>query len=298
MTFAERLEGDVVLLDGGMGSALIEHGLETGACPELWNVERPADVRDVHAAYLAAGSEVVQTNTFGGSAAALGAHGLAERMDELNRAAVRIAREAVETSSAVAGPIPRWVAGCLGPSGLFLPPVGDADAAELKEVFAAQAAVLVDAGVDYLSIETMTDLREALRALEGVRSVTDFPVTVCLTFDRKPRGFFTLMGDRMEAVPQVLADAGATAIGVNCSLGSEVLLEACPVLLEASPVPVIVKPNAGLPEIVEGRAVYRQTPEDFAEDVAAMAKMGVSAVGGCCGTDARFIAALREELAR
>jgi methionine synthase I (cobalamin-dependent) len=298
VTFAERLLGDTVLLDGGMGSALIARGLQPGACPELWNAERPDEVRDIHTAYFAAGSEVVQTNTFGGSAPALAVHALADRMAELNRAGARLARRAIEAATAVAGPSPRWVAGCLGPTGLYLSPVGDADPAALEDAFAAQAAALAEGGADYLSIETMSDLREALCALRGARRGAALPVTVCLTFERKKHGFFTLMGDRLEEAPRALADAGATAVGANCSVGSETMLEACPILLEASPVPVIVKPNAGLPEIVDGRAVYRQTPEDFAEDVAAMARMGAAAVGGCCGTDASFVAALRRELAR
>jgi len=282
-----------VLLDGGMGSALIARGLTAGGCSELWNVERPDDVLAVHAGYLAAGSVAIQTNTFGGSALALASHGLASEMEALNRAGACIARRAVEKHGAAG----RIVAGNIGPSGRFLPPVGDADPDELTDAFAAQAAALSAAGVDYLAIETMIDIEEALCALRGARRATDLPVTVCLTFEKRPRGFFTVMGNSLQKAARILADAGADAVGANCSIGSDAMLEACPLLSEASPVPVIVKPNAGLPEMKDGRPAYRQSPEDFARDVAAMARLGARAVGGCCGTDELFIAALAKELA-
>lgn len=283
-----------VLLDGAMGSALIARGLTGGGCAELWNVERPDDVLAVHAGYLAAGSVAIQTNTFGGSAGALASHGLASEMEALNIAGARLARRAVEQHGAQG----RLVAGCMGPAGRCLPPVGDADPGELTDAFAAQAVALVAGGVDYLAIETMIDIEEALCALRGVRSATDLPVTVCLTFEKRPRGFFTMMGNPLQEALGILAAAGADAVGANCSIGSEAMLEACPVITAASPVPVVVKPNAGLPEIEDGQPVYRQSPEDFARDMAAMARMGVQAVGGCCGTDERFIAALRAELTR
>jgi len=281
-----------VLLDGGMGSALIARGLVGGGCSELWNVERPDTVGAVHAGYLAAGSVAIQTNTFGGSAPALGSHGLASEMEALNRAGACIARRAVEQHGAGG----RIVAGNIGPSGRLLPPVGDADPDELTDAFAAQAAVLSAAGVDYVAIETMIDIEEALCALRGARQATDLPVTVCLTFEKRPRGFFTVMGNPLLRAAQILADAGADAVGANCSIGSAAMLEACSLLGAASPLPVIVKPNAGLPEMRDGRTVYRQSPEDFARDVAAMARLGARAVGGCCGTDERFIAALAEEV--
>ncbi len=282
-----------VLLDGGMVTALIARGFTGGGSPELWNVERPDDVLAVHAGYLEAGSVVIQTNTFGGNGLALLGHGLASEMEALNHAAACIARRAIEQH----GQGGRLVAGNLGPSGSFLPPVGDADPGELTEAFSAQAAALAAGGVDYLAIETMTDVEEALCALHGARRATDLPVTVCLTFEKGPRGFFTMMGNPLEDTARTLADAGADAVGANCSIGSETLLEACPLLVAASPVPVVVKPNAGLPELEDGQPLYRQAPRDFARDMAAMARLGARAVGGCCGTDEHFIAALASELA-
>ncbi len=233
---AERASGQPLLLDGGMGSALIAQGLVLGRPPELWNVEHPDRVGSVHAGYLAAGSDVVQTNTFGGNPLVLGSHGLADRTEELNQAGVDVARRAADAATKTDG-VPRIVSGNIGPSAMLLPPVGKADPDALTDAFARQAAALASAGADMLSIETMTDLREALCALAGARHATSLPVTVCLTFDRKKRGFFTLMGDRLADAAKRLADAGATAVGANCSVGSGLLLEATPRLVEASPVP-------------------------------------------------------------
>jgi methionine synthase I (cobalamin-dependent) len=207
---------------------------------------------------------------------------------DINASAVGLARDA-------AGP-ERLVAGNLGPSGMLLAPLGDAEPAELEEGFGRQAAALAEAGVDYIGVETMMDLQEALCALRGARAATELPVTVCLTFDRKRRGFFTMMGNRPAECMQALADAGATAGGANCSFGSSEMGDLCPMLVEAAALPIIAKPNAGLPETVAGQSVYRQEPLDFGREMAWMVRAGARAVGGCCGTDPRFIRALRTEL--
>lgn len=285
---AARTPGRPLLLDGAMGSALIARGLAQGQPPERWTLERPDQVEEVHRLHLAAGSAVIQSNTFGANDLALARHGLGGRMVELNAAAVRIARRAAEQAAARDG-VPRWVAGNIGPAAA---PVGEADPDHVTAVFGRQAAALEAAGADSLSIETMYDLREALWALRGALRATDLPVTVCLTIGRTDRGFSTPAGDRMEDAARSLAAAGATAVGLNCSVGSAVLLDATPLLVAACPVPVIIKPNAGLPEVTSRGLLYRQEPEAFARDMAAAASLGAAAVGGCCGTDDRFIAAL------
>lgn len=285
----ERLREGVVLLDGAMGTALMARGLAAGTPPEAWNLERPGDVRAVHAGYVHAGSVVVQTNTFGANPVALERHGLAGRMADVNRRAVDLAREA-------AGP-ERLVAGSMGPTGSLLTPLGDATQAGLTEAFARQAAALAEAGADYLAVETMMDLAEALCALRGARQATGLPVTVCLTFERRRRGFFTLMGNRPADCARALAAAGAVAVGANCSVGSDEMVELCAEFADASELPVVVKPNAGLPELADGRPVYRQAAGDFARDMVAVVEAGARAVGGCCGTDHTFIAALARALA-
>jgi 5-methyltetrahydrofolate--homocysteine methyltransferase len=296
--FVDRIARGGLLLDGGMGSALIDRGLILGQCPELWNLERPDDVLEIHASYLAAGSDIIQTNTFGGNAVALGRHGLAEQMAAINRRAVELARVAIEQTCATLGTNADelYVAGDIGPSGLSLPPVGDADPAVLEDAFAEQAAALEDGGADTISIETMVDLQEALCALRGAQRSTTLPTTVCLTYEKRPRGFFTIMGDRPDEAVRILEGAGATAVGANCSISSDVMFELAPVLTAAAGVPVILKPNAGMPRLEGARAVYDQDPGDFARDVAVMVQRGAAAVGGCCGTDHRFIAALSAAL--
>jgi len=286
-----------VLLDGGMGSALIARGLEAGGCSELWNLERPDVVEAIHAAFLEAGSDVVQTNTFGGNTHALKRHGLADKMEAINTEGVSIARRAVERVTGGRGRT-RLVAGNIGPSGAMLPPVGTAEPEALEDAFAAQAAVLVAAGADYLAIETMGDLREALCALRGARRATDREVTVCLTFDRKKRGFFTIMGDRPVDSMKRLADEGATFTGANCSIGSEAMVELWSALAKATPGTTIAKPNAGLPEMTAEGPVYRQTPAEFGRDLGEIANRGARIVGGCCGTDPRFIAELARAIGR
>jgi 5-methyltetrahydrofolate--homocysteine methyltransferase len=284
--------GETVLLDGATGTQLIARGLVMGQSPERWNLDRPDDVRAVHAGYAAAGSDVIHANTFGANPFRWGMHGADAELEPVCSAGVRLAREA-------AGP-GRLVAGDLGPTGQMLKPVGPADPAELEAGFARQAAALAAAGVDFLAIETMVDLEEALCAVRGCQAVAPgLPVTACMTFDRKKRGFFTLMGQEPARCAAALAGAGAIAVGANCSVGSAAMVELVALLAEgAGGAAVIAKPNAGLPEMVDGRAVYRQTPEDFARDVTEMVRRGARLVGGCCGTDERFIAAIAAALGR
>jgi len=234
----------------------------------------------------------VQSNSFGANGVALARHGAEGQLVELNLAAARIAREATQ----IVGH--GLVAGNLGPTGLFRPPVGTVTLEELRGAFTDQAKALARGGVDYFSLETFSDLEEARIAIGAVRAVSELPITACLTFDRKKRGFFSLMGDTPARAFATLSAAGACAVGANCSLGSEDMLAGAAEMLEAAPVPLILKPNAGLPAIVDGRAVYRQEAREFADDVGTMARQGARAVGGCCGSDQNFIAALRDELDR
>jgi 5-methyltetrahydrofolate--homocysteine methyltransferase len=284
-----RVNERVVLLDGGMGTALMEQGLPAGKPGELWNVERPESVRAVHARYIDAGCEVVQTNTFGGNLIRLESHGIADRFEEINQAGARLAREAAGED--------RLVAGNLGPSGHMLAPLGDLEPEDLEQAYKAQAEVLASAGVDYISIETLLGLEEALIALRGARAgAPDLLVTVCLVFEKKKRGFFSPMGTTPGEAALHLSEAGADLVGANCSMGSEEMAEMAPEMVSKAGVPVVMKPNAGLPEMEGTRTVYKQPPESFVRDILSMVRSGVKAVGGCCGTDERFMAALREGL--
>ena len=266
----------VLLLDGAMGTLLIDRGLGRGASPEGWNLERPELVRSVHQAYYEAGSDVVQTNTFGGNRHRLEHYGLGGRVREVNRRAAALAREVC--------PAGRFVAGNIGPSGRFLPPVGDFTPARLEEAFAEQAEALAEGGVDLISIETMSDVREAVCALRAARRVSGLPVFACLTFSRIPRGFFTTWGNGVESGVKALEEEGAEVIGANCTLDAPDMAELAPRLRAASGRPVLVKPNAGQPRLEDGRVTYAGRGAGFVADVERMLDAGVAVVGGCCGT--------------
>lgn len=289
---ARLRSGPVLLLDGGLGSSLIERGLPPGTAPDRWNLERREDVAAVHRSFVGAGSEAIHANTFGGNRIRLARAGLSDRLVDVNAAAVGLARD----SGA------RFVLADLGPTGEYLPPVGNGDAAAWAATFREQVRALLETDLDGFHIETVSDLREAVMALRAVRELAlDLPCIVSLTFERKKRGFFTIMGDPLVPTLRALAQEGADAVGANCTLGSADFLILAEEALGAE-VPIVLQPNAGQPETIGGHVRYRQDPEAFAADMAAILALPagprgrVAAVGGCCGCDARFIAALRTRL--
>ncbi len=287
--FADRLaQGPALLLDGGTGTRLMARGLPPGRPPELWNLDRPEEIEAVHREYVEAGSEAIHANTFGANPVRLAAFGLAERCDEINRAGVRLARAAG----------PAFVIGDVGPTGQHLPPVGTGSPEVWRDAYREQGRSLARAGVDAVHIETMSDLREARVALEALRETAgDVPILVSLTFDKKKRGFFTIFGDRPVPSLGSLLEAGAAVVGSNCSLASPEMRELATELLEGLPSrPLSFQPNAGRPEPSAEGLRYRQRPEDFAGDMAALVRAGIAVAGGCCGTDPSFIAALRHRL--
>lgn len=296
MTPAElraRLAAGPLLLDGGLGSLLIAEGLEPGRAPEWWLLERPGRVAAAHAGYVAAGSDVIATATFGASPPKLASAGLAGRCRELNELGARLAREAAQAGAAGGAPV--LVAGDIGPSGLLLPPVGGADEARLEAAFAEQAEALAGAGVDLLLIETMYDRREALAAVRAARR-TSLPTLACLTCEARRRGWFTVMGDALVPSLQELAAAGADAVGFNCSVTSDVMVAMAAAAAPQLGVPLIAQPNAGQPRATPAGVVYDADPAAFARDLAAMADAGARLLGGCCGTTPAFIAAARRAL--
>lgn len=289
----ERLrQGPALLLDGGLGTMLIARGLAPGQPPERWLLERPSDVTAVHRACVEAGSEAVHANTFGANPVRLAAFGLAPRCAELNERAVALARQSQA----------RFVIADVGPTGEYLPPVGKGHTDGWYEAFLCQGRALRDTGVDALHVETMSDVREALTALRALREAAPgLPVLVSLTFERKKRGFFTVMGNALGQALVTLAEAGADAVGANCSITSADMGELAQLALGAlrelgHDVPLVAQPNAGQPRTSAAGLSYDQLPTAFAADMAAVARAGARAVGGCCGTDPRFIAELRARL--
>lgn len=289
-SFMDLVRRRLVLYDGAMGTMLFAQGLLDGESPEPWNWERPEVVRDIYRAYYEAGSDVAQTNTFGGTPIKLSERDLQDRTHEANRLAAEAARAVC--------PEGRFVAGDVGPIGKFLKPMGEFTKEEFQASFEAQVEGLKDGGVDLISIETMYSLDEALCALRASKKVApSLPVVVCMTFDRNPRGFFTLMGETPAHCLKALADNGADVVGSNCSHGSPVFLELTKILRDATDRPLIVQPNRGRPTLEGGTVIYKQTAEEFVADMQAIVAIGADVVGGCCGTDPSFLAALHEALA-
>ncbi|MFP4082324.1 MAG: homocysteine S-methyltransferase family protein [Candidatus Aminicenantes bacterium] len=273
----------VVLLDGGMGTELIRHGFPQGECPESWNVEKPEVVKKIHASYFHAGSDVVLTNSFGGSKIKLGSHGLDKRCYELNLAAAKIANEVK--------PEGKFVAGSMGPTGKFLKPQGKYTEEEFEEAYGEQAKGLIEGKVDFLLIETQYDLKEALCALRGARKqADDVPVFVTITFNHHPRGFFTLMGNSPLECLDTLEKEDVPVVGTNCTLNSEEMVDLIKIMREKTSLPLIAQANAGKPSLSEeGKVAYSQSMEDYVRFIPQMVENGANLVGGCCGTNPDYI---------
>jgi 5-methyltetrahydrofolate--homocysteine methyltransferase len=288
------IQNKIVLMDGGMGSMIIASGMRDGEVPEAWVVSNQEKQIGIHAAYLDAGAEVIQTNTFGASRLKLHSSEAGAGLDpvDVNRKAAGLARKAVEAH----GSGGRYVAGDVGPTGLFFPPVGQLDEETAVACFEEQIKTLADAGVDLILIETMYDLREAVAAVKAARKVTDLLVAAELTFEKRPRGYFTMMGDTVEKAVQILEGEGADMLGANCTLTSDDMLGIVGEFRERTSLPLVFQPNAGQPAIERGRAIYRQKPEDFAQDIELIVRAGANAVGGCCGTTPSFIKAVHDRL--
>lgn len=283
--------GGVILADGAMGTMLFEVGLAFGDPPELWNVEHPERVRAVHRGYLDAGAAILLTNTFGGNRFRLAMHRLEARTAELNAAAVRAAREAMQAAGGEA-----LLAGDIGPSGSILAPMGDLAFEEAVEGFAEQARALAEAGVDLFWIETMSDLEEVRAALQGVRQAApQAPVIITLTFDTRGH---TMMGVSPEDAVRHLAAWGADAIGGNYGNGPDELLPVIERMHAAAPdVVLVAKSNAGMPELVDMQAVYKASPEMMAGTAVEMRDAGARIVGACCGSTPAHLAAMAAAVA-
>ena len=285
-------EKKTLLLDGATGTELMRRGFGPGGPPEEWNVTRPGEVAAIHRDYYAAGSDIVQTNTFGGSRLKLDAFGASDRTVEFNEAGARLA--VALRDEEFPG---RLVAGDMSATGHFVAPMGDLEPDELRDVFAEQARALVAGGVDLIHIETMFDLAEAAAAVEGIRVVSsDLPVIASLAYKPGPRGYRTMMGVDPETAAVRLLEAGATTVGCNCEITADAMGELVDELREAAGRPVVAQPNAGQPRLEDGETVYDETAEHFAGLVATFPARGAGIVGGCCGTTPDFIAALARHL--
>ena len=286
----ERLQqGETLLADGAIGTMLLQRGLEAGACPESINLTRPQVLEEIARRYLDAGAEIIQTNTFGGSPLKLAMYDLDRQTEEINRRAVRAVRDAVADRA--------YVSGSCGPCGRILQPYGDADPDEVYDGFRRQMSALLDAGVDVICVETMIDLAEATLAVKAAKDISpDKPVMATMTFDATPKGFFTVMGVNVEQAAAGLRAAGADIVGSNCGNGIENMVRIAAEFTRHTDLPLLIQSNAGLPEMKGGELVYGETPEFMADKARELVALGVSIIGGCCGTTPEHIAALRQML--
>lgn len=290
----DRIRQGLFLLDGAMGTQLFARGLDVGKCSDYLNIESPDMVFDVHRAYLRAGSDAVLTNTFGANKFALSRHGLSEMVEKINVAGAKIARKAAGKE--------KYVLGDIGPSGDFLEPLGTLKPDELKTAFASQAKALLKGGVDGFIIETMTALDEIIIAVEAVKSAANLPVFASMSFAPTGDSFKTMMGVDVETAAAKIIPLGVDAIGFNCgtmSLDNYIKLAAkfaAEVKKHRSNAMILAEPNAGLPELVDGRTVYNITPGDFAFAAQKIHSAGVNIIGGCCGTSPEHIEAVAKLL--
>ena len=285
MNFSEYLKNNIVYLDGGMGTLLQAQGLTPGEHPEKWNVSHPEIITDIHKNYFNSGSNVVCSNTFGANSLKFND----SELEEIIKSAISNAKKARELSDSTHE---KFIALDIGPTGKLLKPLGDLDFEDAVSVFSKTVKLGVKYGVDLILIETMNDSYETKAALLAVKENCDLPVLVSNAYNEDGK---LMTGASPAAMVALLEGMGATAIGANCSLGPKQLAKVAEELLENASVPVILKPNAGLPEIKDGKTKFNVTPEEFAEDVTKLLKKGLRVVGGCCGTTPDYIKALTKK---
>ena len=284
--------GEPILTDGGMGTMLLSLGLPRGVEPELWNVERPEEIRGIHRDYIEAGAQIILTNSLGGNRQRLSFHGLADRVVELNIAAAGLARAEAEAAEA-----PVVVAGSMGPTGAVMAPLGDLTFEQAKLAFVEQAGSLVEGGVDVLWIETMSDLEEVRAAVEGCRQVApDIPIVATMTFDTHGH---TVMGVSPQTAAEALSGLNLMALGGNCGNGPDEIEAAIEKMHSVVPdVVLVAKSNAGAPRIEGDHQVYDATPEIMADHALRVHHLGARIIGACCGSTPEHIRAMGRALQR
>ena len=281
-----KLTENILLLDGATGSNLMASGMPRGICTETWVIEHKEIFQELQRAYIAAGSQVIYAPTFGGNRINLAKHGLTDRIKEINRTLVGYSRELAGDGV--------YVAGDITTSGSFITADGDYTYDDAFKMYQEQVKILADAGIDLIAAETMINIEETLAAVDAANSVCDLPIMCTMTVEAD--GSIFSGGNAIEAAVSLEA-AGADAVGINCSVGPDQLVSVVRSIKENVSIPVIAKPNAGMPTIDDrGNAVYSMNPEDFASYMKILIENGASVVGGCCGTTPAFIRALHDSI--
>jgi 5-methyltetrahydrofolate--homocysteine methyltransferase len=284
-------DGRARVSDGAMGTMLQDAGLDDGGAPELWNVENPQAVRAIFEQYVAAGSRLITTNTFGGSRPRLAMHGLEDRVAELNEAAARLARSVADANPGV------YVLGDVGPSGDLMDPMGTLTHDGAVTLFSEQMAALAAGGVDAILIETMSDLAEVEAAITAAKSAAPgLPIIATMSFDTNLR---TMMGVRPAQAVTAIAAMGADVVGANCGRGVDEMRIIASEMAESRPAGIllIMQSNAGLPVLVDGEFVYTGTPEEMAAFALDMRAVGIDVIGACCGSSPAHMAAISAAIA-
>lgn len=286
----EVLDDRFLLADGAIGTELQRRGLEPGACAESWNADHPDQVEAVHRAYVEAGARLLTTNSFRGTRFALAGFGLADRTADLNHRAAGLAKAAAGEEA--------WVLGSMGPFGGFLEPLGETSTQQLYSWFLEQAAALLEGGADGIVVETMAASDEVETAIRAARSAGARIVAAAMTFEKGKQGHCTMMGVTPGNAARIMVDAGADIVGTNCGTGLVLrdYVQIAEQLREAVDVPILVRPNAGAPQVAGDRVFYTQSPEAMASEISVLISAGARIIGGCCGTTPDHIQAFAQAL--
>jgi 5-methyltetrahydrofolate--homocysteine methyltransferase len=278
--------GEILISDGAMGTFLHAKGLQGGECPESWCVSHPKEVQEIAQAYVDAGSDIVETNSFGATSFKLKSYGLVDQVHDINCAAAKLAKQAMGSKG--------YVAASVGPTGhIVIEEGGDTTAEALYEAFKAQVIALAEGGADAICVETMSSVVEAEQAIKATKENTNLPVICTFAFEPGIKGFRTMMGVKPERAAKAAAAAGADIVGANCGMGISNMIEITRQMRAAVPdVPILIHANAGPPVMENGKTVFKESPELMASFVAELVQAGANIIGGCCGTTPAHITAV------